>query len=525
MYNDGMIRFSGIRWQRLILGILFVWTIAIWAIWLRGSFLGDYFITDDCLYMDVVRNLARSLGLTTHTAYPQHLMQHREVFSFPLPYIVHGIGAMLVYAAGYWISGMATVAPLIVNGILFLLTNFFAYRLAHLLAGPRTALMALALLSLQPLLYSVNMWINTQPLFLCLLMAASYYLFRFIETPRARLLVVVAILFTAAQYCRIGIILLYLPVAALIVLRGGWKSLALFAGISGVLLIPWAVYFHGITGMYNYSPYYIATNYAFEPDNITFTMTKYGVRELLERWPITLVARQLYVFKDIYKDIFHWMNPIVLVAAFLSFFSQHKPGAWNDYRWYCFGMSLFYLMPGLLSSHAYLIIYFLALPAASFLLDWLQKIKDRSQWALAICVLAVLLLQSLLIGTHATCRDNAKYRQYLSDWKSLGPWVAGIVKPQETVYSNGAELVAWHADRNALFVNQNERETRKSFERYPSDWILITNVEGRFIGGDPAWNDFLRHGYRQVDEFLGFRRFKAFEGKAVQAVLFRRIGS
>ena len=75
--------------------------------------------------------------------------------------------------------------------------------------------------------------------------------------------------------------------------------------------------------------------------------------------------------------------------------------------------------------------------------------------------------------------------------------------------------------RNVLFLAHDEKQMDKSFSLYPANWILLANVDRR-IGGDQRWNALIKEKTISGNEFLGFRRFKEFQGHTLHVVLFRR---
>jgi 4-amino-4-deoxy-L-arabinose transferase-like glycosyltransferase len=535
------------RRRGVVIGLLAVWAALLWAFWCRGAFVGDFYFNDDCVYMDAVRQIARGQGITTHTVYPAHIAHFRKIFDFPLPFLMHSMFFPVLYAPIYWLSGFKAGAALLMNGLFFVGSCVTLYELGLLLFNPTVALLAVLLVSVEPILLDTAALINTQPSYTLFLLAATLLLFRYLRAPSTKGLILATAVFVLSQYCRVGSALSFIPFLGAIVLRDlkrAPRNAAIVAAVSVPLFLPWWLFYYRATGSPTYSPYYIAFDYVMGRDVMTgFMLRRFGLREILAHLPALTVGRQLSITKDIYREAFHWMNPITFVAGLFALAGTEAGPLWNKYRWYCLAMSASVLWPGYLTNHVYPIIFLWSLPAAAFLARWLQALADKRHRVLAGAAVAALIAQPLVVNARALYKDiplgdarsvstitqgtdlaavrrPRSYKEaYLADWKALARWTNEQVPPPELLYSNASEMVAWHGDRNVLFVAHNAEETRKSLALYPSKWILLVN-EDRRVTNEMDWDAAIRRAAEGVPDFMGYERAADFQGTLVRASLY-----
>lgn len=150
---------------------------------------------------------------------------------------------LLASAAGRLLGG-SFVGARAVSTICAAMLGLFVYLIARSMLARRAALFVLALTLLNCYTMTVAMDTTTDMTFAAFLVATLYFLMRFIERPRAALVVAGAVFFALAYFTRYSALFLVptVLVAVLASRRGGFArrlgDLALFVGAAAVVLIP-----------------------------------------------------------------------------------------------------------------------------------------------------------------------------------------------------------------------------------------------------------------------------------------------
>jgi len=192
---------------------------------------------DDSFYcFEIARNIAHGLGSTFDGAHPTNGYQPLYVFALvPL----------------YWIWGDHATGPLytaLVGSIIFnVLTGWILFRLVRRYTSTLAAFFALVLWSFGPAIVrqAVNGLETAVAMFL-LAASLEYYLvvYRAREGPGVREATTLGLLLGLSVLARVDALLFVLAVGFDIGFgrrRGGWRRLAITAGVVAAMLLPWCV--------------------------------------------------------------------------------------------------------------------------------------------------------------------------------------------------------------------------------------------------------------------------------------------
>lgn len=501
----------------------------LWAAYLRLSWAG--FLGDPFWYLEPARNFASGQGLVTRMLYPAQVAHYPAGFTLPVPPLHHGPLSLLLIGAGYKLFGFSDWVPLAYAFSMTLITGLLAYRLGRRLGGERAGLSTAALFWTSFMVIEGNTSALTDPLFIVLVTASASLLWGSREAPKPeRWLAAAGLALGLASCTRLAGQAYWLGFAAAAFwLHRSWRRLGVFLGGLALPLAGLAAYNYSIAGFFFYSPgFYL----------LVWCKTFPGFRSSTSYLDLTSGQALLAYPRDIAQKCltgplyaalrFLEASSAPWVSAVLAFGLAGRPADRQaaDFRVFALIIAIPMVLLNIMMSygavHYLQPVFPLLLAAAS---AWLWRFLDeQAPWlkhpAIGLPVFALLFLSPLALASKDGWKARAHRLQVISDQAALGRFVAERTAPEDVVYTDDPQLVAWHARRGAISLGATMEDARKTLAHLPARAILLSSERIESEDYDEAW----RRAFAERKAIMGFEPCADFKSETLTALLLRLPG-
>jgi len=443
------------------------------------------------MILDAARNLYEGKGLVSNVVIPPYLLYYKDVHP-PTPYSLYPL-LPLVTSWLFHLFGVRAGLLLVLPVICYFLAAFALYALGRRLFGSTAALAGAGFLLIQPALIETTIGTSfSDPVmaFLLITSVLCIFLARDSERSSSAWLILAGVTLGIAQYARFAGLLLYLPMAFLILSAFSGRRLvrlALFLAACFMVQLPIFIWNLKTVGSFTLTPTFhllfltpsfpgLSAFTQLLPTSPAAVMHLYG-GDILQKW-----LSQVWVH---YKYLYTMMNPLVLVAALLTFSIRlNKPQAllrnFAAVLYLCLAaqnsLNIWdnrYLLP---------VVPFLGLLGCAFLRTTIADLPIRPFGRpVAAAILALLVSNGTIDFFYQALKHRGAQLRSRQAQVGLTQFVKDHVRPDAVVMSTDVGSIAWENGNVAIEL--------------PADFETAARIYRDFIRFDTViLSDPLHHG-------------------------------